>query len=496
MAYGGGTFSAQNKTLPGAYINFSSVSSKVNALFGARGTVAVALPVATPNGEVLEWTYSDFKENCKSVFGCEWNTTNTNIEEDIYLWCVIALREIFCTASKVVISGLLNSIETKYSTATTEYYLVTSTIKGDYNGYIIVEEVGPDSEGCYLTITLKDPDDKTIVTVTAQGETLDKVKPVCREVLNAKQDLFIFADDGGFDMSVGGITDVTTKTYETAGGVGASVTSSNAKEFHSNSLNELAKKTFNILACVPFDNTDTALETSKEIRDAYNTFTKKYRDEYGVKFQTVYYDYLTDSEGNAVNYEACVSLNATNNKNLIFWTAGLLAGTSFARSACNATYTGELGNFISNLGCDVSAEELETAITGGSFTFHTVGDEIRVLDDINTYIEDTSTDLIKDVDIFNDNQSIRVIDQIANDVATIFVNNYLGKVPDDEAGRNSFWDEVVSYLNQMNSLGGIMDFVSSNVTVEAGEKPRSVLVSAYITVGRALKKLYMQVTVG
>ena len=42
MALGGGTFTSQNKTLPGSYINFVSADS-AQALLGESGTVTLGL---------------------------------------------------------------------------------------------------------------------------------------------------------------------------------------------------------------------------------------------------------------------------------------------------------------------------------------------------------------------------------------------------------------------------------------------------------------------
>ena len=44
MALGGGTFTAMNKTLPEAYINF--VSAGNNVTLGERGTAVLALPLS------------------------------------------------------------------------------------------------------------------------------------------------------------------------------------------------------------------------------------------------------------------------------------------------------------------------------------------------------------------------------------------------------------------------------------------------------------------
>ena len=52
----------------------------------------------------------------------------------------------------------------------------------------------------------------------------------------------------------------------------------------------------------------------------------------------------------------------------------------------------------------------------GEFTLHKVGSDIRVLEDINSLVTLTE----EKREDFQDNQTIRVIDQIANDIAVIF----------------------------------------------------------------------------
>lgn len=344
MALGGGSFTAQDKILPGAYINFATVSSATVNIFGSRGTVAIVASF-TGTDTVLEWTFNDFKENCKSAFGVEWDAEyDAETENTKYAF---ALREIFKHATKVII-----------------------------------------------------------------GKTTD----------------------------------------------------------------DIMKKSFNILICDNAENQTT-----------YHELTKKYRDELGVKFQTIYYDFTGEES------EYAISLSGENDEKLIYWTAGALAGVSFAKSLCNVTYDGEMD--LADLKADVSQEDLKLAIESGQLIFHRVGDEARILDDINTYTTDNTAEKTKDPAIFGDNQSIRIIDQIANDVAIIFRDNYLGKVPATESGRGMFWSELTKYLEQMQELGGITDFNSGNVIVEAGEARNSVLVTMVITLSATMKKLYMQVTV-
>lgn len=353
MALGGGSFEKQSdKTLPGAYINFASVSAAVTANpFGSRGTVAIILPHSEEE-TVLEWTYDDFKANCKDVFNVEWNCEYSS--STLNSKYAFQLREIFCHASKVVIGK------------------DTGTLATD--------------------------------------------------------------------------------------------------------LKEVAKKPFNVLIC----------QDASEYNN-YKTFTDTQRNDYGVKFQLVCYNQA------AANSEYIVSLYSGNSSDLLYWTAGALAGANFSESVCNMTYDGELD--VSTLNADISQENLSDALAAGNFIFHRVWDEVRVLDDVNTYTEDTTTGKTKDPEIFGDNQSVRIIDQIANDVMTIFANNYLGKVAASDTGRALFHTEIVGYLEQMQSLGGISDFNPGNVRVSAGESRNSVVVEMVITLAATMKKLFMQVTV-
>ena len=59
---------------------------------------------------------------------------------------------------------------------------------------------------------------------------------------------------------------------------------------------------------------------------------------------------------------------------------------------------------------------------------------------------------------FKDNQTVRICDQIAGDVAEIFNNYYLGKVPNDNAGRNSLWCDIVKHHQKLKDIRAIDDF--------------------------------------
>ena len=98
-------------------------------------------------------------------------------------------------------------------------------------------------------------------------------------------------------------------------------------------------------------------------------------------------------------------------------------------------------------------------------------------------------------DVFKDNQTIRVIDQIANDIANLFTTKYLGKVPNDSAGRTSLWSDIVKHHEALQNIRAIEGFTDKDVTIDQGNDKKSVVVNDAITVVNTLAKLYMTVTV-
>ena len=116
---------------------------------------------------------------------------------------------------------------------------------------------------------------------------------------------------------------------------------------------------------------------------------------------------------------------------------------------------------------------------------------MRVLQDINSLVTISDTK----GDVFKDNQTIRVIDQIANDLAVLFKNKYLGTVPNDAAGRISLWTDIVKHHEQLQNIRAIENFADTDVTVSQGDTKKAVVVTDVVTVVNAMAQLYMTVTV-
>ena len=68
MAYGGGTYTVQNKKLPGSYINVVS-ATRTSTVLGDRGVVGVALNLDWGAETIFLVTAEDFVKDSYKYFG-------------------------------------------------------------------------------------------------------------------------------------------------------------------------------------------------------------------------------------------------------------------------------------------------------------------------------------------------------------------------------------------------------------------------------------------
>lgn len=219
---------------------------------------------------------------------------------------------------------------------------------------------------------------------------------------------------------------------------------------------------------------------------AYITAVTTWRDELGKKCQVVVYDQEKPDYEGVINVVSTVSDDGADAFALVAWAAGAEAGCAINASCTNMLYNGEytiLGN--------KTHAELTECINNGELVFHNVYGEMRILEDINSLV--TTTD-DKGAD-FKNNQTIRVIDQIANDIARLFSTKYMGKIQNNTSGRVSLWADIVAHHKQLEAITAIENFDSSLVTVEQGATKKSVIVTDAIYVVNAMSQLYMTVVI-
>lgn len=432
MALGGGNFTLQNKVLPGSYINVVSAAS-VSSEAQERGYAAMALPLNWgADDKIMTITAEDFMKNSRKILGYDYTAGELK-----------GLRDLFQNASVLYLYKLGSGGE-KASCDLAEALYCGS--RGNDLRITVTNNV--DAGGAFDVSTYLD-------SALVDTQTVKKAEEL------EDNDFVTFKDNAVLTATAG--MDLTGGTNGTVDGAS-----------HQAFLDKIESYTgMNAIGVV---------SKEKTVKSLYTAFTKRLRDSVGVKLQTVIYGHPADYEG-IVNVK---NQTEETEEALVYWVTGVIAACAVNKSNTNKEYDGEF-----EVKADYTQTELEQAIKAGEFVLHKVGSDIRVLKDINSLVTETADK----GEIFKSNQTIRVVDQIATDIAGIFNTKYLGVTPNDADGRTGLWNDIVNHHNSLMRIRAIEDFSSGDVTVEQGETKQSVVVTDNITVVNAMEQLYMTVTV-
>lgn len=433
MALGGGTFTTQNKVLPGSYINFVSVT-RANATLSDRGYVAMGLELDWGEEEkIITIENGDFQKSCLKIFGYDY--THEKLK---------GLRDLFLNATTLYVYRLTSGGVKATNTYATAKYCGT---RG--NDLRVVIQANADEETHFD------------VMVYLDTQKVFEQKNVTAISELAENDWVTWKTEASLAVTAG--EKLSTGTNGTVNGAS-----------HQKCLDLLESYNFNTLGYAGTDDATKSL---------YIAYTKRMRDEVGAKFQLVVYKKPADYMG-VVNVTS--SVKDSTESDSIYWVTGALAGCAVNKSLLNKKYDGEFA-----INAEGTQTELEKAIKAGEFRFHKVGDEIRVLSDINSFVTVTDTEGA----VFQENQTIRVCDQFAIAVSNKFNTTYLGKVPNDQDGRIALRSDIISIANQLQELRALEDFADDDVTVEQGNTKKDVDVNVSLTPVIAMSKLYMTVKI-
>ena len=251
MALGGGTYIAQNKVLPGTYVNFVSAAAATASL-SDRGYVTMPLELDWgTDGEVFTVTNEDFQKNTQMVFGYPY--THDKMK---------GLRDLFINANTLYAYRLNSGGKKASNSHATALY---SGVRGNDIKTSIQANV--------------DDPSKWDVTTYFGTEKVDVQTVSSPEELNANN--YVEFKPGMVLEAVSGAT--------MSGGTNGEVTGSSWQEY----LDKIESYAYNVMGIVTTD------DTTKKL---FISFNKRLRDEMGIKFQLVLYNY------NKADYMGVVSI--------------------------------------------------------------------------------------------------------------------------------------------------------------------------------------------
>lgn len=451
----GGTWIAQNKIRPGAYINFVSVPKAVGTL-GERGTVAIGLPMTWgPHGALIKVTGDELLTGGSiPKIGC----SATDTEESLIY--------------RVALSGAFTAL--LYRT---------------------------DKEGEKATATLQDnAEDALAITAKYDGTSGNKITVVI--AADTKQSgnsvvQILFNNLLKEEFSVGTISaigdleseyvdfDVKNASASVPKTAGTPLTGGTNGENDSSTYADFWKllNTENFQCMAMYDKTASVAPLIKDMVEIW-------REKRGKKVQAVVYDYET------ADYEGIISVNqgfkteteTVDETMFMLWAASQTAGAEVNESLTAAVVEGAVQ--IIN---PIDEDEIADALQLGKFVLSYRQDGAVVVEkDINTL----HTFTVDKNYAFSKNRVIRCLDEIANTAMLVFNRNYCGKISNDTKGRAQYKTELIHQIDTLVGIRAIDNFDgASDITVLPGEDVDSVVVDMTIQPVDSMEKLYMTVNV-
>jgi Phage tail sheath protein. len=451
----GGTYSQQDKRLPGAYVNVKSAPQAIVAGAGTRGVVFTIL-------SGLGWGQDGIVEvTASSDFNALLGHPLTDTE-------MIGLRLILANAQKVIIYNVNPGDKASGNSEPVPW-----TFQAKYNGTAgndIAVTVAPDMNN----IT------KFVVTTTYKSVLVDKQSVTKASDLHANNYMVPTIveeaqDDDGVEMLGNIVSPISVKL---SGGeiiVGPDTTTAVQKAMETYEFNTVVA---------------AAADDMSPLHSLLATAVERLREERGRKVQAV----VPVLAGTASDYEGVIVVG----NNLILedgfpttysQSAAFVAGATAAAEP-NESLTYKVIPGVVNVAPRFTDEEAIEQLAKGRLIFIAQRGQAKILQDINS-LHTFTTDKSRD---FSKNRPLRVLDAIANTVRETWEDNFIGQVTNDATGRDLFKATLAEYLTTLMASGAIQNFVVDDITVTQGTDKDSVLVALAVTPTDAMEKLYMEVT--
>lgn len=451
----GGNWTVQNKIRPGAYIHFKSVE-KPGRILGTRGVAIMPLPMSW-GGQITELFGADL-EGRGSIGKIGYGAYDE--EAKVY-------RELLKGCYKAYIYRLDEGGSKALATLGNMHF--SAAYPGILGNEITIVITKSNETGSFLVSTYF----KGVVWDTQRIKTPE-------ELVDNDFVKFKYQPGSGDETGEGEIESqefLTTAGLPLQGGKDGKVTEESYMAF----LEEAEKRRWQTMA---------VMTEEENIKDRVASAIKRMRDG-GKKVQAVLYDYpqadyegiISVDQGYKTKWETISPLT------FVATIAGMTAGAAMNESNTYKVIQGAV-DIINGK----THEQLEEGIQKGMLLIsQSESGNIVIEKDINTFVNVT---LEKNAS-FSKNRVIRCFDEINNTIKSTWENHYIGKVDNNDYGRNIFKADIIHYLKELEELGAIQNFDSAqDIKISQGTKIDSVVVELYIAPVDAMEKLYMTVVIG
>jgi hypothetical protein len=252
-------------------------------------------------------------------------------------------------------------------------------------------------------------------------------------------------------------------------------------------LNKIKNYVWNTMAIPQADSI-----ANEQTKAAIVAFIRGLRENEGKKVQVVLHNDTSNYEGVISVRNGYKTKDETIDPNMFTaYIAGLTAGSDVNVSNTYKVITGAVSIEYESGAKPYDNAAILDMLAKGQLILSTRQDGAVIIEqDINTLHRPYPS---ADVNYsFSKNRVIRTLDSINNEITNLFETTYIGKIGNDEDGRNVFKGDIISYLTRLQSIGAIQNFSSdTDVSVSAGEAIDSVVVSVAVQPVDSMEKLFM-----
>ncbi|AOR23007.1 phage tail sheath family protein [Clostridium taeniosporum] len=432
----GGTWEKQNKIRAGAYVNFKSRKNNESSN-NERGVMA--LPLVLPFAPEKTIVKINNETDLLGSIGMELN------EESILM-----LKEALKKAKTVLLYRLNEGVK---ATKTLGELTVTSKWSGSKGNDIRIQiQTNVNDESKFDVITFLE-DTKLDTQIVKNIDELES---------NVLVD---FKGSGALTLSAG---------VKLEGGEDKAVTGKDYIDF----LSELELFDFNTVA-IPYDDLNTKVVVKE--------FVKRLRESEGRKVQAVLPNF------SEANYEGIISIKNgvylrdnthVTNIQATAYAAALTASAGYADSNTYALYEG-----ATNVDVRYADSEIKEIIKKGEIVFINNKQQVLIEQDINTlktFTDDKKSD-------FRKNRVVRVLDGINDKIKSKWEEAYIGKVSNNDDGRNLFKKDVLNILETLQGQGALENVTVDDIEVLKGKSNDAIVVNVNAQPVDSMEKIYMTV---
>jgi hypothetical protein len=435
----GGTWVAQNKVRPGVYVNVTSEPKPLGTI-GERGIVS--LPLALSWGPSKQIITVEAGADTSKVLG--YPITDQKL---------LLVREALKRAKTLL---LYRVNEGTKATATSGNLTITALYGGVLGNDITIS----------ITANIDDPNKFDV-------KTFLKGKEVDSQTVTSADEL---AANSWVEFSGTGVL-TATAGVQLANGDDGTATNQDYLDY----LAAVEVLDFNVIGLPSTDNT---------LKQTFVSFVKRLREDEGKKVQVVLENYPTADYEGVISVKNGVVLSdgtTLTPEQAVAWVAGAEAAANVNQSLTYDTYDDAV-----DVTPKYTNSQIVEALNNGEFLFVGVNGRARVEQDINT-LHTFTPEKNKS---FRKNRVIRVLDGLSNDYQRVFSESYLGKVPNNDDGRNLFKAECINISTQYENIEALQNFNSQeDIEVRPGDDIDAVLVNQWVQPVDSAEKFYFNIKV-